>query len=439
MSIVTSLKATGVADVIVVLKSASAKSAAMAGGKRAAAKRVSTKGAATSAAGIPANVLRHFVSSTLSQDGQLLEALTGGGLVRAVRTGGGATRVRATAASAPKARYYPNLGLALGTVDREGLAALRGERQVEDVVDAPQLRMIKPVARAETTVQPGFTWGLRALGIDALHAQGLTGKGVIVGHLDTGVDGAHPALAGVVKAFAEFDLLGNQVAGAVATDSGEHGTHTAGTIAGQRIKRVQFGVAPGAKLASAMVIEGGNVLARILGGMNWAVGQRARILSMSLGLPGAEDAFLAITRILRARGVLPAFAVGNEGPGTSRYPGNYAEALSVGAMDEAGNVADFSSSQRFKRKKDPLVPDLVAPGVDVVSCVPNGGFVMMSGSSMATPHVAGLAALLMEARPAKSIDQIEAAILQSCTRTPTMLASRANRGVPHGVKALSLL
>jgi subtilisin family serine protease len=301
------------------------------------------------------------------------------------------------------------------------------------------LRLIRPVSATAATAEPGYTWGLKALGVDTLHQQGITGKGVLVGHLDTGVDASHPALAGVVKVFAEFDSLGNLVPGATPSDSGEHGTHTAGTIAAQPVQGVRFGVAPGAQLASAMVIEGGNVLARILGGLNWVVGQKARVVSMSLGLPGTSDAFLAITRILRARGVLPVFAVGNEGPGTSRYPGNYSEALSVGAMGSAGNVADFSSSQRFKRKKDPVVPDLLGSGVAVISCVPGGKYMQMSGTSMATPHIAGLAALLMEAKPNKTIDQIEAAIFASCTLKPGMLASRANRGFPNAVKALGLV
>ena len=207
-------------------------------------------------------------------------------------------------------------------MDRAGLAALRQEAGVADVVAASQLRLIKPVAATATQVQPGFSWGLLALGVDKLHAQGITGKGVLVGHLDTGIDASHPALAGVLKSFAEFDSLGNRVVGAKPSDSDEHGTHTAGTIPGQLVHGVQFGVAPGARLASAMVIEGGNVLARILGGMNWVVGQKVRILSMSLGLIGTRDTFLALTQILRARGVLPVFAVGNEGAGTSRNTRN---------------------------------------------------------------------------------------------------------------------
>ena len=357
MSIASSLKATGVADVIVVLRP--------------------MKYAQITAAdaSVPAKVLRHFRSSPFSQDSALLEVLNARGGARAARAAAGgtsATSISAAAVSVPKARHYPHLGLVLGTVDQVSLAALRKETGVQKVLPAPQLRLIKPVAMVATQVTAGYTWGLSALRIDQLHAQGITGTGVLVGHLDTGVDATHPALTGVVKEFAEFDSLGNQVPGAMAKDSGEHGTHTAGTIAGQLVRGVHFGVAPGAKLACAMVIEGGNVLARILGGMNWAVGLNVRVLSLSLGLMGQSGVFLSIVQILRARGVLPVFAVGNEGAGTSRYPGNYAETLSVGAMDKAGNVPDFSSSQRFKRKKDPIVPDLVGPGVDVVSCVPGG-------------------------------------------------------------------
>jgi subtilisin family serine protease len=423
MSIANSLKATGVADVIVVLKGAKEKGA-------------------LAAATIPAQVARHFKAHASSQDAALLEMLKSSGRTMSVRAAAGRTSAASAAAVAPTAapvRFYPNLGVALGTVDRDGLAGLRKEEAVRKIVPAPQLRLIKPVAATAAKAQAGYTWGIKALKVDQLHAQGFLGQGVIVGHLDTGVDASHPALKGAIKAYAEFDSLGAQVPNAKPKDSGEHGTHTAGTIAGRPVKSVRFGVAPQAVLASAMVIEGGNVTARILGGMNWAVGQGIRVLSMSLGLIGTKDDFLALTQLLRARGVLPVFAVGNEGPGVSRYPGNYAEALSVGASDSTGAVADFSGSQRFLRKSDPLVPDLVAPGVGVISCVPNNSYMEMDGTSMATPHIAGLAAVLMSARPNRTINEVEDAIFKSCSRTKKMTADRANRGLPDAVKALGFL
>ena len=284
-----------------------------------------------------------------------------------------------------------------------------------------------------------MTWGLKRLGITQLWDSGLTGAGILVGHLDTGVDGKHPALKSAIGEFAEFDLLGNLVPNAKAHDTDQHGTHTAGTIAGRKVTSTAFGVAPGAKLASAIVIEGGQVIARILAGMDWAVGLQVRILSMSLGLRGFHEDFLPLVRILRARNVLPIFAVGNEGPGTSRSPGNYEQVLSVGAGDESDMVPDFSSSQQFIKPSQLLVPDLVAPGVGIISSVPGGGFAEMDGTSMATPHIAGLAALLFEAVPTATADQVEAAIIGSCQLPATMAVERANRGVPDGPRALGIL
>jgi len=102
-------------------------------------------------------------------------------------------------------------------------------------------------------------------------------------------------------------------------------------------------------------------------------------------------------------------------------------------------VADFSGSQKFARERDPFVPDLVAPGANVLSCVPGGGYAAMDGTSMATPHIAGLAALLLQARPSASATDLEAAILGSCIRPASMPDYRANRGVPDAVEAFRIL
>ena len=210
-------------------------------------------------------------------------------------------------------------------------------------------------------------------------------------------------------------------------------------IGGRAVGGKTVGMAPGAMLASAIVVEGGDVVARVLGGMDWAVAKGIKILSMSLGFRGWWQHFSPLTKLLRARSVLPIFAAGNEGPGTSRSPGNYWQACSIGAVDRGRGSADFSSSQRFKRKKDPVVPDIVAPGVDIVSAKLGGGYHTMNGTSMATPHVAGLAALLWEAKPLATVDQIEQVIFRSCRRGPNMDLERGNRGIPIGPRALTLL
>jgi subtilisin family serine protease len=339
-------------------------------------------------------------------------------------------------------RVYPNLGVVYGAVDKTGYAALKADKKrVKAVVPAPAPRLIRPVRVAAAAAPTAPTWGIQFLDVPTLWNQGVTGEEVLVGHLDTGVDGSHPALANAIHAFAEFDDIGTLITHtpAQAFDSGQHGTHTAGTIAGRPVGTSIIGVAPGAKLVCGLVIEGGDVVARVLGGLDWVIGQNVRVLSMSLGIPGVNNEWLPIFQIIRSKNILPVIAVGNEFPGTSRSPGNYAESLSVGAIDEDGNVADFSSSQVFDREDDPLVPDLVAPGVDVISSLPGGGFGSMDGTSMATPHVAGLAALLIGEIPDKTPDEIEQAIYESCKRGPNMPESRANRGAPNAVRALQAL
>jgi subtilisin len=348
----------------------------------------------------------------------------------------GATRPRADGA-----RGYRNLGVVYGTVDREGLAALRADPRVGKVTAAPEFSLIRPVAKASAVLPTTNTWGIEAMEVPALWAEGLTGKDVRVAHLDTGVDATHPALQTAVVEFAEFDRTGRPRPGAEPYDSDaadSHGTHTAATIAGRPVRGRHIGVAPAASLYSAMVIEGGDIVARILGGMDWAVGERAQVLSMSLGVRGIDASFLDIVDVLRSNGVLPVVAVGNEGPGTSRSPGNYPSALSVGAHDEQFAVAEFSSSQRFVRRAEPLVPDVVGPGVDVVSAAPRGKYQSLSGTSMATPHVAGLAALLIEARPDVTVDRLERAILASA-RPGQMDVERVNRGAVNATRALAAL
>ena len=343
------------------------------------------------------------------------------------------------AGNVPTMRYYPNLGVALGTVDPAGLSALRADKTVDKVVGTPPLSLIRPRDPVAASVTSKYTWGIEALGVRELWDKGHTGKGVIVGHLDTGVDGDHAALKDAIFAFTEFNGIGTKTAPPKAYDSGNHGTHTAATIAGRPVNGNYIGVAPDAKLASAIVIEGGDVVARVIGGMNWAIGNGVKILSMSLGFQGWLTDFLPLTRIIRARGILPVFAIGNEYAGHSRSPGNYWQALSVGACNEQLAVSDFSSSQLFKRKKDPIVPDLVAPGEGVISAMPGGGYQSMNGTSMATPHIAGFAALLWEARPNATMSQIEKAIYGSCKLSSSMAPMRANRGMPNGTRALALL
>ncbi|WP_108882006.1 S8 family serine peptidase [Anderseniella sp. Alg231-50] len=335
---------------------------------------------------------------------------------------------------APKMRIYPHLGLALGVVDTDGARRIAESRAAADVVEAPVISLIRPVLVRPGRLTTRPSWGIRRIKADKLWENGFTGDGIVVGHLDTGIDGKHDALVDAIDEFAEFDFNGNRVAGATAWDSGNHGTHTAGTIVG-RPSNDAFGVAPKAKVASGMVIEGGQVVDRILAGMEWVASKGVRILSMSLGLRGFTPAFQVIVDALRNADILPVIAVGNEFANSSRSPGNYANVLSVGAMDQDELVAGFSSSDSFNRPNDPLVPDIVAPGVDILSCIPGNRYRKMNGTSMATPHIAGMAALLLQAKPNASVGELEMSIQKSCIRPASMPEARANRGVPDAMEA----
>ncbi len=426
-----SLSDLGYAKVIVALKP---QAAAAAAGAVTAAAGVAAVAAASAAAAMEAELSSHFMAPDQTQAVRLAFAASRAAS-KALKRGKPAER---------KVRVFPRLGLAVGYVDRQGAASLAADSRVERVVPAPEVSLIRPVttvAAATPSAQP--TWGIKRLRVPELWAAGLTGKGVIVGHLDTGYDATHPALADALHEFAEFDLMGDRVPNAKPWDSDQitpaHGSHTAGTIAGRPTSQGTIGVAPEAKLASGLVIEGGQVIDRILSGMDWVLSEGARILSLSLGLRGFTLAFQVIIDALRAHNVLPVIAVGNEGILTSRSPGNYVNVVSVGASNSVDMVADFSGSQTFQRAGDPLVPDLVGPGVDVISCAPNKRYGKLNGSSMATPHVAGLAALLLQARPGATADELEAAIFSSCRLPSNMLAERGNRGVPDAVEAFTKL
>lgn len=336
--------------------------------------------------------------------------------------------------------YFRNLGVAYGTVDRKGWDGLRTEKSVvASLSGAPPIRPIRPLGGEPATDAAKVSWGIGALGIPSLWKQGLTGKGIRIAHLDTGVDGAHPAFLGAVAEFAEFDPLGQLISHPQAFDSGNHGTHTAGVIAGRNVNGRSIGLAPEAELVCGIVIEGGDSVARVLAGVDWALDKQVRILNLSLGFPGFWAEFVPLLKIVRSKGLLPVFAVGNEGPGTSRSPGNYPQALSVGAVDRKGLVSHDSSSQKFDRPDDPIVPDVVGPGVDIISADVGGGFRSDNGTSTAAPHISGLATLLWQAKPAATVDEIENAILASCRRPAADPVDRVNRGIPDGPRALDSL
>ncbi|MFG2112187.1 S8 family serine peptidase [Streptomyces sp. NPDC048718] len=250
---------------------------------------------------------------------------------------------------------------------------------------------------------------------------GLTGKGVKVAVLDTGVDTTHPDLAGRVAESKSF-IAGQQVA-----DRNGHGTHVSSTVGGSGAGSdgKEKGVAPGATLAVGKVLsdEGYGSESEIIAGMEWAARDiDAKIVSMSLGSQepsdGTDPMAQAVNSLSAETGALFVIAAGNTGsPGSIGSPGAADSALTIGAVDFADQAAYFTSKgPRYVDQA--LKPDLSAPGVGILAArsqlLPGSGlYTAMSGTSMATPHVAGVAALLAERHPDWTGAQLKDALMSS--------------------------
>jgi subtilisin family serine protease len=257
--------------------------------------------------------------------------------------------------------------------------------------------------------------------VDAPEAweEGYTGAGVTVAVLDTGYDDTHPDLAGRVLPGATSFVPGQDVA----TDVQGHGTHVASTIAGTGAASngTHRGVADDASLLIGKVLgdDGYGQDSWIIAGMEWAASQ-APIVSMSLGSQEASDGTdlmaEAVNRLSAETGALFVIAAGNSSaPETIGSPGSAASALTVGSVDDPSGALSWFSSQGPLTRSGTLKPDIVGPGNDVTAArssdsAGSGSYISMSGTSMATPHVAGAAAILKQRHPEYTGAQLKAAL-----------------------------
>ena len=257
-----------------------------------------------------------------------------------------------------------------------------------------------------------LTYGLVKLGVPELwQTHRLTGAGVRVGVIDTGIDASHPDLAGKVLAWRDF--IGDKPE---PYDDQGHGTHVAGTIAGGASSGLAIGVAPDAKLIVAKIFSasGSTSTEKILAAMQWiadpdgdsSTADAPVICSNSWGGGPGRKVFLEATKNWVALGIFPSFAAGNSGPGagTVGTPGGFLEAFAVGATDLNDQIASFSSRGPVTWDGATFTkPDVSAPGKAVTSAKAGGGYTALSGTSMATPHISGVLALLYQAKPTLTI------------------------------------
>lgn len=218
------------------------------------------------------------------------------------------------------------------------------------------------------------------------------GKGITVAILDTGCDSAHPDLQDQIIGGRNFtDDDGSNPDSYL--DYNGHGTHVAGTIAAKQNDKGVVGVAPEAGLLIVKVLnrKGSGQYDWIINGINYAIEQKADIISMSLGGPtDLPELHEAIKRAV-TNSILVVCAAGNEGDGDEStdefaYPGRYNEVISVGAINLKRRPTDFTNSHNEI--------DLVAPGEKILSTYLSGKFATLSGTSMAAPHVSGALALI---------------------------------------------
>ena len=229
----------------------------------------------------------------------------------------------------------------------------------------------------------------------AMGGTGAYGAGVKVAYLDSGGDSNHPDL---VYAGGYNAITGSTSPSAWADDIGScygHGTHVAGTIAARRNDIGVVGVAPDVSLYGIKVFEdlGGSCLAyqsKQIAGLNWAVNNGIKVVSISIGGTTVNSSYQTAISSASAQGVYVVVSAGNNGTSTLTYPGAYNDVLSVGALDEGNNRSGYSN----------YGPKLYisAPGDGILSTLP-GGYGYKSGTSMATPHVAGVVALLLARYP----------------------------------------
>jgi subtilisin family serine protease len=331
-------------------------------------------------------------------------------------------------------------------------AYLAAQPEVGRILDSPHLRPLPdPPApdHGDQLLPESPQWNIVAIGADRVWDElGVTGKGIVVGESDSGVEGDHPALRDSYRGRGgqdDYNWIDPWFGTTSPTDVGGHGTHTTGTMVG----RGGIGVAPGAQWIGCVNL-GRNLgnPAYYLNCMQFMLApypqrgdplkdgdpaRAAHVLNNSWGCPPIEgcdaDALAPAVRALRAAGIFVVASAGNEGPrceSVSDPIAIYDAAFSVGAIDRAGNIAEFSSrgpvavdgSERIK-------PDIMAPGVRVLSSLPGGTYGENDGTSMAGPHVAGVVALMWSAQP-KLIGNID--------RTEQLIeeTARPYEGAPEG-------
>jgi len=297
-----------------------------------------------------------------------------------------------------------------------GLAVTATEDVIRELAARADVVRITPdeIPIAPTGAEGTIESNVSVVNAPALWNLGVSGQGVVVASMDSGVDVSHPDLSERWRGGANswFDPYGEHPD--TPTDMSGHGTRTTGAMVGGDAGGTSIGVAPGAQWIGVKILDdqGGATATAIHQGFEWLLdpdgdpetADAPQVVnnSWTLAYPGCDLAFELDLQSLRAASILPVFAAGNGGPGpeTSYSPANNPSAFAVGATDDADAIYAYSSRGPSNcGEVETIFPELVAPGVDIHTADLHGFYADATGTSLAAPHVAGGLALLLSAYP----------------------------------------
>jgi subtilisin family serine protease len=349
----------------------------------------------------------------------------------------------------PAGTLAPRLGYAQRTtlLPKLGVTAVRTKKSDagrfwRSVTGSGRRTLVAGVSKLwlDGKVQASLDQSVPQIGAPQAWKAGFTGKDVPVAVLDSGLDASHPDFAGAVLASKDFSGSPNGT-----KDVKGHGTHVASTVAGSGAASggKYRGVAPGAMLLIGKVLgdDGGGSESAVLAGMQWAVDQHARVVNLSLGTQDASDGTDPVSQALNTlssqSGALFVVAAGNSGPNVA--------VASPAAADAALAVAAVTKQDQYVSYSNPgprvgnyaMKPDISAPGVDIVAARAAGGtdgvpvndsYTRLQGTSMASPHVAGAAAILAQEHPDWKADQLKSTLMSSSLVLPGVSVFKQGAG-----------